>query len=210
MRHACEAAAAALRREHDQAALHKHAGAQGQRGRQRSLRCCGKRGRPRRTCLDRQEAGAIIGPCDPDVVAARIKCADRCPEGWDLDLSLIRDDLAEADVAAFFDALGPTWRLTASQRSRLTPAVRRRWTKAGHRMGWPGSLGRTRTASGNLRGAGRPGSPRRPASTRPGRRGAANATIARALSASTAPRPCPRCRPGCGPGQLDPATQGHT
>jgi hypothetical protein len=28
--------------------------------------------------------------CDPDVVAARIKCADRRPKGWDLDLSLIR------------------------------------------------------------------------------------------------------------------------
>jgi hypothetical protein len=34
--------------------------------------------------------------CDPDVVAARIKCADRRPKGWDLDLSLIRDDLTEA------------------------------------------------------------------------------------------------------------------
>jgi Helix-turn-helix domain len=46
-----------------------------------------------RTCLDRLEAAGIITPCDPDIVAARIKRADRCPQGWDLDLSLVRDDL---------------------------------------------------------------------------------------------------------------------
>ena len=32
-----------------------------------------------RTCLDRLEAGGIIRPCDPDLLAARIKRADRCP-----------------------------------------------------------------------------------------------------------------------------------
>jgi hypothetical protein len=53
-----------------------------------------------RTCLDRLEAGGIIRPCGPDVVAARIKRADRRPKGWDLDLSLIRDDLTEAGIAA--------------------------------------------------------------------------------------------------------------
>jgi pyocin large subunit-like protein len=37
-----------------------------------------------RTCLDRLEAGGIIRPCDPDLVAARIKRADRRPQGWDL------------------------------------------------------------------------------------------------------------------------------
>ena len=42
----------------------------------------------------------IIRPCDSDVVAARIKRADRRPKGWDLDLSLIRDDLTEAGIAA--------------------------------------------------------------------------------------------------------------
>ena len=46
-----------------------------------------------RTCLDRLEAEGIIRPCDPDIVAARIKRADRRPQGWDLDLTLIRDDL---------------------------------------------------------------------------------------------------------------------
>jgi Helix-turn-helix domain len=53
-----------------------------------------------RTCLGRLEAGGIICPCDPDVVAARIKRADRRPKGWDLDLCLIRDGLSEADLAA--------------------------------------------------------------------------------------------------------------
>jgi DNA-binding transcriptional regulator PaaX len=37
-----------------------------------------------RTCLDRLEAEGITRPCDPDIVAARIKRADRRPKGWDL------------------------------------------------------------------------------------------------------------------------------
>ncbi|MHB1873408.1 MAG: helix-turn-helix domain-containing protein [Streptosporangiaceae bacterium] len=53
-----------------------------------------------RTCLDRLEACELIQPCDPDIVAARIKRADRRPQGWDLDLAMIRDDLTEAEVAA--------------------------------------------------------------------------------------------------------------
>jgi DNA-binding transcriptional regulator PaaX len=32
-----------------------------------------------RTCLDRLAAEGIISPCDPDIVAARIKRADRRP-----------------------------------------------------------------------------------------------------------------------------------
>jgi hypothetical protein len=51
-----------------------------------------------RTCLDRLEAGGIIRPCNPDLVAARIKRADRRPQGWDLDLTLARDDLNEPGV----------------------------------------------------------------------------------------------------------------
>jgi len=43
-----------------------------------------------RTCLDRLEAAGIIAPCDPDIVAARIKRADRRPQGWDLNPSLAR------------------------------------------------------------------------------------------------------------------------
>ena len=52
-----------------------------------------------RTCLDRLAAEGIISPCDPDIVAARIKRADRRPQGWDLNLSLVRDDLDDAAVA---------------------------------------------------------------------------------------------------------------
>jgi hypothetical protein len=52
-----------------------------------------------RTCLDRPQAEGIIWPCDPDIVAARIKRAGRRPQGWDLNLGLIRRDLAEAGVA---------------------------------------------------------------------------------------------------------------
>jgi hypothetical protein len=37
-----------------------------------------------RTCLDRLEAEGIISPCDPDIVAAQIKHADRRPQGLDL------------------------------------------------------------------------------------------------------------------------------
>ena len=51
------------------------------------------------TCLDRLEAAGVISPCDPDIVAARIKRADRRPQGWDLDLTLVRDDLTEAEIA---------------------------------------------------------------------------------------------------------------
>ena len=53
-----------------------------------------------RTCLDRLEAEGIIRPCDPDIVAARIKRADRRPKGWDLDLTLIRGDLTGTEAAA--------------------------------------------------------------------------------------------------------------
>lgn len=51
-----------------------------------------------RTCLDRLETEAIIRPCDPDIVAARIKRADRRPKGWDLDLTQIRADLSRTEV----------------------------------------------------------------------------------------------------------------
>ena len=53
-----------------------------------------------RGCLARLAAEGIIRPCDPAIVAARIRRADRRPKGWDLDLTLIREDLTEADAAA--------------------------------------------------------------------------------------------------------------
>src|SRR6266576_1941144 len=62
-----------------------------------------------RTCLDRLEAEGIISPCDPDIIAARIKRADRRPQGWDMNLSLVRDDLDDAAVAVLehqFPGLG--------------------------------------------------------------------------------------------------------
>jgi hypothetical protein len=51
-----------------------------------------------RTCLDRLAAEGIIAPCDPNIVAAWIKRADRRPQGWDLNLSLARHDLDDAAV----------------------------------------------------------------------------------------------------------------
>jgi hypothetical protein len=70
-----------------------------------------------RTCLDRLQAEGIIAPCDPGIVAARIKRADRRPQGWDLNLSLVRHDLDDATVAVLehqFPRLG----------SRLAATVR--------------------------------------------------------------------------------------
>ena len=52
-----------------------------------------------RTCLDRLEAAGIVWPCDPGIVAARIKRADRRPQCWNLNLGLIRDDLDDAAIA---------------------------------------------------------------------------------------------------------------
>ena len=52
-----------------------------------------------RICLDRLAAESLISPCDPDIVAFRIKRADRRPQGWDLNLSLVRHDLDDATVA---------------------------------------------------------------------------------------------------------------
>jgi hypothetical protein len=51
------------------------------------------------TALDRLEAGGIIRPCDPAIVAAKIKRADRGPQGWDLAMHLVRDDLDDDDLA---------------------------------------------------------------------------------------------------------------
>jgi hypothetical protein len=71
-----------------------------------------------RTCLDRLAAEGVIAPCDPGIVAARVKRADRRPQGWDLNLALVRGDLGDADLAVLehqFPGLGG--RLAASSRS---------------------------------------------------------------------------------------------
>jgi hypothetical protein len=49
-----------------------------------------------RACLDRLEAEGIIRPGDPEIVAARLKRAHRRPQGWDLNLAPVRDDLDDA------------------------------------------------------------------------------------------------------------------
>ena len=70
-----------------------------------------------RSCLDRLAAEGVISPCDPDIVAARIKRADRRPQGWDLNLGLVREDLDAAAIAVLehqFPGLGG--RLAASPR----------------------------------------------------------------------------------------------
>ncbi|MHB1596706.1 MAG: helix-turn-helix domain-containing protein, partial [Streptosporangiaceae bacterium] len=51
-----------------------------------------------RSCLARLEAAGVISPCDPAIIAARIRRADRRPRGWDLNLARIRSDLSEAEV----------------------------------------------------------------------------------------------------------------
>jgi Helix-turn-helix domain len=51
-----------------------------------------------RTALDRLEAEGIIQPCDPAIVAAKIKRADQRPQGWDLAMHLVRDDLDDEDL----------------------------------------------------------------------------------------------------------------
>ncbi len=53
-----------------------------------------------RTCLDRLAAEGIITPCVPDIIGARIKRADRRPQGWDLNLRLARGSPGEPAEAA--------------------------------------------------------------------------------------------------------------
>ncbi len=55
--------------------------------------------RTAQAALDRLEAEGITRPCDPAVVAVKIKRAGRRPQGWDLAMGLIRDDLDDEDLA---------------------------------------------------------------------------------------------------------------
>ena len=52
-----------------------------------------------RTALDRLESARMTMPCAPEIIAARMRRADRRPQGRDLDVSLIRDDLTYAEIA---------------------------------------------------------------------------------------------------------------
>jgi DNA-binding Lrp family transcriptional regulator len=64
-----------------------------------------------RTTLDRLEEAGVIKPCDPALIAARIKRADQRPKGYDLGLAFVRTDLSDAEVQAL---------------SRLFPGLRHR------------------------------------------------------------------------------------
>lgn len=52
-----------------------------------------------RDSLRRLEASAVIRSCNPAVIAAFIARADRRPNGWDLDLTAVRDDFSEQQRA---------------------------------------------------------------------------------------------------------------
>ena len=52
-----------------------------------------------RTGMNVLAAEGIIATCDLGSVAARIKRAERRPQGWDWNLSLVRDDLDSAALA---------------------------------------------------------------------------------------------------------------
>jgi hypothetical protein len=78
-----------------------------------------------RTALDRLEGAGIIQPCDPAVVAAKIKRADQRPQGWDLGMHLIRDDLGHEDLAVLERQFpGLTVRLAAMREASGLLSVR--------------------------------------------------------------------------------------
>lgn len=64
------------------------------------MRYTGLSRRAVQNALDRLEAGGVIEPCDPAVIAAKIKRADQRPQGWDLAMHLISDDLDDDEIAA--------------------------------------------------------------------------------------------------------------
>jgi hypothetical protein len=70
------------------------------------------------TRLDRLAAEGIISACDPDIVAARIKRADRRPQGWDLNLTLVRHDLDDAALAVLEHQLSSRGWASGSPRPR--------------------------------------------------------------------------------------------
>jgi hypothetical protein len=70
-----------------------------------------------RTCLDLLEAEGIVSPCDPDIIAARIKRADRRPTRWDLDLSLVHGDPDQPGVTVP-DGQSPTGRAGLAEARR--------------------------------------------------------------------------------------------
>ena len=75
----------------------------------RLVRYTGLSERTVRTCLERLEAAGIVSPCDPGIVAARIKRADRRPQGSNWNMSLTATHLEDAAIAVLehqFPGLG--------------------------------------------------------------------------------------------------------
>ncbi len=80
------------------------------------MRYTGLAERTVRACLARLEAAGVISACDPAVIAARIRRADRRPRGWDLNLTRIRGDLSQAEVGVLERQFpGLAARIAASQ-----------------------------------------------------------------------------------------------
>lgn len=70
--------------------------------------------------LDVLEAAGIIAPCDPAIVAARIKRADHRPQGWDIDMS---KTLGDGQSLAAFQA---AYKKLQMRRKRQADASRAR------------------------------------------------------------------------------------
>ncbi len=85
------------------------------------MRYTGLAERTVRACLARLDAAGVISPCDPAIIAARIRRADRRPKGWDLNLTRIRADLADAEIEVLERQFpGLAARITAAQADHTT------------------------------------------------------------------------------------------
>ncbi|MFG1976974.1 helix-turn-helix domain-containing protein [Nonomuraea fuscirosea] len=76
--------------------------------------------------LDILEDAGIIRPCDPAIVAAYIKNAGSRPQGWDLDMSLSREN--PAHLARFHAAMA---KVKAERQERRKRAAAKKATAAG-------------------------------------------------------------------------------
>jgi Helix-turn-helix domain len=66
--------------------------------------------------LDRLEEAGIISPCRPEIIAAHIHHGGYRPQGWDLNLTLLRTDLTEQDITSLERVFpGLRDRITAGQ-----------------------------------------------------------------------------------------------
>jgi hypothetical protein len=114
-----------------------------------------------RTALDRLEDKGTIKPCDPDVLAAKIKRADRRPNGYDLCMDLVRDDLDTEALRGISKAnpfLKPLIEQVIEQRGATTAPresePQERGATAAPRESERGAIGAERGATASERGAG--------------------------------------------------------